>query len=100
MKARTKRRTHTTPKDVSDAFLDPIAEAAANDRGSKQALRRALSERTGEEVPRERVERWLHIDRSKRQQPLLGSGLLLAEEAAKLFGDALTKATKTKGKKR
>jgi len=74
-----------TPKQMSDAFLQPIAETAASLRGSKKQLAAMLSERTGESVPRERVERWLKKDPSKRQQPLLGSGLLLKEEFDKLM---------------
>jgi hypothetical protein len=82
MRTSTKR---TTPKQRSDVFLQPIAEAAGALRGSKKQLAAALSKRTGESVPRERVERWLKKDPAKRQQPLLGSGLLLLEEFNKLF---------------
>jgi hypothetical protein len=74
----------TTPKQMSDAFLEPIVKAALERRGTKKQLAAALSKRTGEHVPREQVERWLKTDPAKRQQPLLGSALLLKEEFDKL----------------
>lgn len=79
------RRT-TTPKQRSDAFLEPIVKGCLARRGMKKQLAAALSKRTGEPVPRERVERWLKTDPEKRQQPLLGSGLMLKEEFDRLVG--------------
>lgn len=74
-----------TAKQRADAFLEPIVKAALARRGMKKQLAEALRKRTGEPVPRERVERWLKTDPEKRQQPLLGSGLLLLEEFGRIM---------------
>lgn len=89
------RRT-TTPKQRSDAFLEPIVKGCLARRGMKKQLAAALSKRTGEPVPRERVERWLKTDPEKRQQPLLGSGLLLMEEFAAVINGLEDKPKTTK----
>jgi hypothetical protein len=98
MKTKKRKQPTTTPEEASNAFLQPIAEAAAEVHGSKKRLAEALTERTGQPVPRGRVERWLNKDPGKRQQPLLGSGLLLAEEAARLLAEQLNGTKRTKGR--
>jgi hypothetical protein len=80
-----------TPKQASDEFLNAMAEFVNNTYGAKKALAEALTARTGEHVARERIERWLHRDPEQRQQPLLGSALLMAE----VFSEVKRK-TKTK----
>jgi hypothetical protein len=72
-----------TPKQRSDEFLEPLVRAA-DEYGAKEKLREAMEERTGEPVARERIERWLHRDPARRQQPLLGNGLLLMEVFEKI----------------
>lgn len=74
-----KRSTTTTPKERADEFLADIVEVTSGIYGSKEKIRQAMEARTGEPVPRERIERWLHTDPAKRKQPLLGNGLLLRE---------------------
>ena len=73
-----KRKGKMTPKQAADDFLKEIIDATGKQYGSKKKLAEALTRRTGQPVPRDTIERWLHKDPKKRQQPLLGSGLLLA----------------------
>jgi hypothetical protein len=68
-----------TPKQASDEYLEEMAAFVNATYGAKKSMADALSARTGEDVARERIERWLHRDPEQRQQPLLGSALLLRE---------------------
>lgn len=63
-------------RKLANEFLQPVIDGTTG-YGQKKRLADALSEATGTPVSRTTVERWLHPDPAKRQQPLLGGGLLV-----------------------
>jgi len=73
-----KTKKLTPAEEAAQNFLAPVIDGTSA-YGAKKRLAQQLSERTGEPVSRSTLERWIHKDSARRQQPLLGSGLLLRE---------------------
>jgi hypothetical protein len=63
-----------TPKAASDEYLEEMAQFVNATYGAKKALADALSARTGEDVARERIERWLHSDNNRYSVRLCSCG--------------------------
>ncbi len=92
-------RTRSKPDagtERANAFLAPVIDGTA-DYGAKKRLAAAMAVETGEPVSRFTLERWLARDPKKRQQPLLGNGLLLRETFNKLKPKAKRKEKKHNG---
>ena len=76
--------TITTAAEVGDARLAPIRGWASANHGTITRVTEWLKQRTGEDITRQTVGRWLTADPEKRQQPRYGWGLLLEEAYAAL----------------
>lgn len=76
--------TIETAETIADTRMAPIRNWAAANHGSITRMTRWLTERTGQEVHRQTVSRWLQVDPEKRQIPHYGWGLLLEEGYAAL----------------
>lgn len=66
-----------TAKEEANEALSALIEAVNGDFGAKTELAQKISAETGQEVPRQRIQLWLHPDPEKRVEPMLGMGLLL-----------------------
>jgi hypothetical protein len=82
---KTKRVRSTGSASNEDAatkrandFLEPIIDGTSG-YGEKKRLAEKFSERTGQPISKSSLERWLHKNPKKRQQPLLGNGLILRD---------------------
>ena len=68
-----------TDKQAAEERLAPIRAWAHANHGTVKTIADQLSSKTGSDVMRQTVGRWLHKDPIKRQQPSYGFGLLLEE---------------------
>jgi hypothetical protein len=64
------------PKLLNDFLAPALTWAMA--QGNKSALATMMTKHAGKRVTRQMVGRWLHPDPSRRLEPNLGHGLLLA----------------------
>lgn len=80
-------RDEVTSK-IANAELGPIAKFVADHRGTIPEITRRLEKITGRSWNRNNVERWLHRDEARRNQPLLGIGLLLMKVGNELMTEA------------
>lgn len=75
----TKQNKADAARERCNKFLAPIIEGTTGVFGARAKLEELLSKHTGKRVTRHLLARWLNGDPAKRQQPQLGSGLLLRE---------------------
>jgi len=73
-----------TAGQIADLRLAPMRSWASANHGSIVKVAKWLQERTGENVTRQTVGRWLSTDSDRRQCPSYGWGLLLEEAYATL----------------
>lgn len=81
--ANTKAPTRTD-SEAADERLAPIRGWAHANHGAVKRIADRLTAKTGRDVMRQTVGRWLHKDPAKRQQPTYGFGLLLEEAVQEL----------------
>lgn len=79
----------TTPEAASAAALKPLIDHAQKHRGTIIELADVMSNRTGQKIYRQSVEKWIHPEADKRIEPKLGIGLILIEEGRKVIEKAV-----------
>lgn len=82
--AKQTKPTTITDGQVCDEMLAPIRVWAHANHGSVKLIADRLTTKTGRNVMRQTVGRWIHKDPAKRQQPTYGFGILLAEAVQEL----------------
>ncbi len=86
MKTKTKKpKTHITPSEREMQALTPLINHVRENRGASNTVLTLLNERTGEEIIRSQLARWLDPDPAKRSSPRLGIGLALLEVAGEVL---------------
>lgn len=84
--------TNQTDTEASEQQLASIRAWAHSNHGTIRKIADRLSLITGRAVMRQTVGRWLHKNKTKRQQPSYGFGLLLERSAREIQSEQATEA--------